>query len=585
MIVRRVARALLLALLAAPAVQAEEPRISARLQPTVIGVNELAHLSIEVHGDGLGNRGFNPTFELENLEVVGGPNTSQSFRFVNGAASRSLTLSWVLRPLAVGPARAHTIQVQVDETVYAPPDQEIEIQLDTVGRSDGRESTRSRDPFDDLFSGLERRRPRTQRRQVFLRAEVQPKDPYVGQQALYTLYLLTQTSVTSISPEKLPDFNGFWVRELPQPDDSEVEMVEIDGERFRRVAVLRRALFPLRAGATELESAKIQLGVRVPDSTFGSMFFQNEIWRRDSNPVALTVRELPAGAPPGYSGAVGDLALTTALEPTSVTAGDAATFTVTLSGVGHVQGLPAPTLPELPGLRTFPPQQRNEESLAGTRVRGRRSWSYVLVPETTGEYALPEIEVPYFDPDAGEYRVARAPVSVLAVSAPALAEVADDRDEEENPVAPVTAAVGSPPDATTTWVRVLPWGLVVLFAAVLGVFLRKGGLRTAGASPAAGLQHHLRRAGTKNKPREAAALIEDGWRQFLEARWKIPPGTPSTQWGRLLSDTGAPAETAEELVRLADDLHYLRYAPQLSDTAALQKELILRSTKLGRSLK
>ena len=127
--------------------------------------------------------------------------------------------------------------------------------------------------------------------------------------------------------------------------------------------------------------------------------------------------------------------------------------------------------------------------------------------------------------------------------------------------------------------------LVVLLVGTLVAFLRRGGLRAAGTGATSHLKHHLRQAGAQSKPREAAALIEDGWRQFLEERWNIPPGTPSTQWGRLLSDTGAPADTAEALVQLADDLHYLRYAPQLSDTAALQKELILRSTKLGRTLK
>ncbi len=434
------------------------------------------------------------------------------------------------------------------------PIEEIEVQRDAVGRADGREPGRSRDPFENFFPDFERRRAQPSRRQVFLRAEVQPKDPYVGQQALYTLYLLTQTSVTSINPERLPDFNGFWVRELPQPEESEVEMVEIDGERFRRVAVLRRALFPLRSGAAELEPAKIQLGVRVPDSTFGSMFFQNEVWRRDSNPVTLTVRELPGEPPQGYTGAVGDLELTAALEPESVVVGDAATFTVTLSGAGHVQGLPAPALPELPGLRAFPPQQQSDERLAGTRVRGRRSWSYVLVPETSGEYVLPAIEVPYFDPGAGEYRVARTSASTLAVSAAAFAETAvaaDGRaadagaaDAGKRPPAPIAASSGGAAPTGLDWARLLPWLLVALLVSVFGALLGRGALRTAGASPAADLRHQLRQAGATTRPREAAALIEDGWRRFLEARWNIPPGTPSTQWGRLLSGTGAPAESA-----------------------------------------
>jgi len=583
--IRRAAFLLLLAALAARAgVAAEEPRIAVRLQPATIGVGELAHLSIEVEGEGFGSRGFQPRFELENLEVVGGPNSSQSFRFVNGATSRSMTLSWVLRPLTVGAARAYEIEVQLDDTVYELPEREIAVVEDAVGRADGREPPSPQDPFEDLFSRFDRLRPRAapSRGQVFLRAEVRPQDPYVGQQALYTLYLLTQVDVSSISPEKLPEFSGFWVRELPQPEESEAEVVEVDGERFRRVAVLRRAIFPLRPGTTELEPAKIQLGVRVPDRTFGSMFAQSEVWRRDSNAVTLTARALPPGAPDGYSGAVGDLAVTATLEPPSVVVGDAATFTVTLAGAGHLQGLPAPQLPALAGLRAFPPQQQSDESLAGARVRGRRSWSFVLVPETAGDYRLPEIAVPYFDPAAGEFRIARAPASTLVASAPAAAPEAAPRASAEAPAAAAGAALAAarPP---AEWLRILPWLLVVLLVAVLGVLLRRGLGGRGGA--AALLQHHLRQAAGRGKPREAAALIEEGWRTFLEARWNIPPGTPSTQWGRLLAATGAPADTAAELVRLADDLHYLRYAPQLSDTAALQRELILRSTKLGRTLK
>ncbi|MCZ6507763.1 MAG: hypothetical protein O7A04_06925, partial [Acidobacteria bacterium] len=75
-----------------------ELEVTARLQPELIGVDELAHLSIEIQGSGFGGRNFDPTFELDNLEVVNGPRTTQSFPVVNAVASRGLTLSWVIRP-------------------------------------------------------------------------------------------------------------------------------------------------------------------------------------------------------------------------------------------------------------------------------------------------------------------------------------------------------------------------------------------------------------------------------------------------------------------------------------------------------
>ncbi|MCZ6727955.1 MAG: BatD family protein [Acidobacteria bacterium] len=560
-----------------------ELEVTARLQPELIGVDELAHLSIEVQGSGFGGRNFDPTFELDNLEVVNGPSTSQSFRFVNGAASRGLTLSWVLRPKTVGPARVHSIQVQVGNDVYQLPEATIEVQQDLVGRLQPSQGRRV-DSFEDFFPRIDGRPRRpVSRPKVFLRAEVQPRNPFVGQQALYTLYLFTQADVTSISPEKLPNFNGLWVRELPQPKESTTEMVDIDGERYRRVALLRRAVFPLRAGPIELESAKVQLGIRVPDRTFGSMFAQSRQIRRDSNAVSLDARELPAQAPEGFRGAVGKLRVAAELMPTQVTMGDAATFSITLSGSGNLQGLPAPTLSEVAGLRTFPPQQESDERFVGNQVQGRRTWSYVLVPEAPGRYRLPAIELSYFDPARGEFLTARAPATQLEVAAAPAEEL--DRSEAATAARETPQQAAGNAHAGTDWAQMLPWVLVALLVGTLGV-VAWGRMGQEGShSPAPALAAALRLAAKKEKPREAAALIENGWRDFLKSRWHIPPSTPSTQWGRRLREAGAGVETAQRLVELADDLHYLRYAPQLSDTAALHKELILRSTKLRRTLR
>jgi len=575
----------ILGLLTALGVSAQsELDVSARLQPSLIGLEELAHLSIEVKGEGFGGRGFDPKFELENLDIAGGPSTSTSFRLDNGVASRSLTLTWLLKPRATGVARVHSFQVQIGETLFSPPDLEIEVQQDAVGRQEAR-SGRSRDPFESFFPRLDtRQRRRPEQPKVFLRAEVEPRQPYVGQQALYTLFLFTQVDVESINPEKLPDFQGFWVRELDQPANANLEMVDIDGERFGKVAVLRRAIFPLRAGPLELGPAKVQLTLRIPDQTFGQMFSTTEQVRRDSNGLALDVRDLPVPAPEGYAGAVGDLKVAAELDPAEVAIGDAATYSVTLSGIGHIQGLPAPTLPEIPGLRSFPPQQESDERVIGDRVHGRRTWSFVLVPETPGDFDLPPVEISFFDPARGEFATARAaearfraiaaaaPIPVPALEA-AFSETVDDMAEAARPSS-------QPVD----WPRVLPWVLVVLLGATLTtVLLRRG--HGHSSHPLPDFHSALRKAGHKSKPREAAALIEDAWRAFLEARWNIPPSTPSTQWSRRLGEVGAPMEAADRLVELADDLHYLRYAPQLSDTAALKKELIVRSTKLGRTLK
>ena len=52
-----------------------------------------------------------------------------------------------------------------------------------------------------------------------------------------------------------------------------------------------------------------------------------------------------------------------------------------------------------------------------------------------------------------------------------------------------------------------------------------------------------------------------------------------------MADRGVDREIAAGLVELADDLHYLRYAPKLAAADGLRRELQARSQKLLRGLR
>jgi hypothetical protein len=85
-------------------------------------------------------------------------------------------------------------------------------------------------------------------------------------------------------------------------------------------------------------------------------------------------------------------------------------------------------------------------------------------------------------------------------------------------------------------------------------------------------------------PRQAAGAAEAAWREFLGARFALPTDAQPAQIPRLLAARGMQPAEAGELLRLFDDLHYLRYAPQLASTDSLQRELLDRSRRLARRL-
>ena len=573
---------------------AAQPRVTVELDPAdVVGLDELVILRVKIEGGATGPRG-QPDFQLDNFRLVNGPSQSTSISFVNGATSSTLTLSWQLQALEVGQAAVRDIVVRIADQTYRVDDRQVQV----IEQAPPRQRRRARDPLDrfftnDPFFNDDRRSPfnrRPRRRQpqeppeVFLRAEATPQRPYAGQQVTYTLYLFTQVDVRSVNPEQLPTFEGFWKEDIPQPDQLAPEMVTRDGKQFGRVVLLQRALFPRRAGRHEIEPVVASLAALVPDSSpFGSLLPRTQEIQRTSNRVVLDVQELPSPSPAGFQGAVGRLRLQSSLEPRTLEVGEAATLTMTLDGSGHIQGVPAPKLPELPGIRVFPPQQQSQESLSGKVVRGSRTWSFVLVPEKPGDWQLPAIEVPYFDPRRERYEVATTETMSLEVRGATRSSTEDGQTIDLHPIR--TAALpavggGIRWSSVATWLMGIPWVLGSL------LLLWRSRSRTSGYGPVRRrLLAAIDAAKREEQPRQVATLLEDGWRDYLEARWEIPPGTASTQWATALQAQGAPRDAADELVELANDLHYLRYAPKLSSTEGLRSDLIERCRRLVKTLR
>lgn len=575
---------LLILFLAAPAVAKVEVR--ATLEPDVVGIDENATFSIEVQGDSFSSVRFHPTFELENLEIMGGPSRFEDMRFVNRSFSRTFRLSWQVRPLGLGAARVRSISVQLNDEVVQLQPQTIRVQREPAQQQAQR---RFGDDEDDPFQQFFGRMPNPWRREpqgpeVFLRAEVQPQQPVVGQQVLYTLYLYTREDIAALSPSGVPTFRGFWVQEIQLPQQLPTEMVEIDGRRYGRVPLLRKALFPLRGGHFKVEPATVDLTVQRYDRRF---FFSPAIARPEQVRLRtesqwIDVRPLPP-APPGFGGAVGQLALTAELQPRQIPVGEAATLTVQLSGVGNLQGIREPRLTTPAGLTVFPPQQEGRNEVSGTTVRGSRTWRYVVVANRAGRYTLESPEIRYFDPASERYLLASAPgLALMALPRPSVA-AAGGRSAANG----IRAALALQESARDDWTRLLPW----LFALPLGLALvvtlarrvfpaRASKSVTSGSATGRMIAEGLRQAEAGERPRQMAARIEELLRSLLAERWEIPATSPASRWREALAAHGVDVETLDGMDRLVEDLHYLRSAPQLSAVDSLRDETLQRCRRL-----
>jgi hypothetical protein len=650
------------AVIAPAAAAAETPiQVHAQLEPQVIGLDDTAVLTVTAESGGLSSLSFQPKFVLDNLEIAGGASQSEEVALMNGTLSRSYRYSLALRPMAIGPAHVRGIVLTVRGQLMRLPDQEVTVQEQPAGTAPGTGGTGApgarragppqgmptpEDLFDQFFGGSRPslgEAPRAQGPAAFLRAEVVPPKPLAGEQALYTVYLYTRQDVAGINFNAMPTFQGFWVRDLPLPERLVPETVIVGSERYVRVPIVRKALFALRPGPHTLEPAGCDVVVEpLTRSFFGPTLGRPEEIHLHTAAQALDVRPLPA-PPPGFTGVIGSVSLTARLQPYTLLPGQAATLTVTLAGAGNLQGVTAPRLDLPPALTVFPPQQQSDDRLDGTTVKGRRIWTYVLIANRPGRYALRPHPITYFDPARREYRLAESPPLALAALAPLPAAPA-------HPGAPragrATPALDHPASLAGWWhwlrqaARRLDLGLVLAVAVLLAIVLLLSrryrqisapagdlpgvpammnapadlqgvpamidapadlpgvparvdapadlqGLPASGNPPAglAGLEAKLKEAAREDRPRHAAALVEDGWRGLLAARWGVPATTPPPRWGAALAAHGMPADLADEMLHLIEELHYLRYAPQLSTTSAVRDEVLSRSRRLLRRMR
>jgi hypothetical protein len=600
---------------------AAEVEVTARLDPQVVAPGGVAVLTIVASGGAsLGRLASDPEFELTNLERASGVSRSEQFSFVNGAASRSLTLRIALRAGAAGEGKVTRLRVQSGDSSIDLPDQLVSIDANAPPP---RAVTPPVDPFESFFADpFGRSRPVAPQRapKVFARSEIEPREVYVGQQAIYTLYLYTQTDIVSVDPDQLPEFRGFWARDVPRPAADQrprPEQVEVDGEAFTRFPLLQKALFPLEAKTYEIAPVDLRLAVRVPQVGLGGLLQQVTQVDRRADAVQLVAKSLPP-APANDSGAVGSMRLEATLDPPRLEVGQAATLSLVLAGEGNLQGVRDPQLPALAGVQVFPPQQESIDEVRGRTVRGRRTWKWVLVPTEPGSWTIAPVEMGFFDPKLQRYQTTASPALTLA----ATAALATRPAASAAPPASTDDASVAAPSGARSWMQWLPWVLAAIFGTALVVLLRRRQPTTVVMAPTAaatapgderssqpiglpplpiatepaleptnsnpnaistaGLKElvaALERATQEERPRAFAGAVEEVIRQWLDLRWNVPASTPVARWSETLRERGAVAE-GELLRRLAEELRYLRYAPELGTHGAVRDTALANARRL-----
>lgn len=528
---------------------AAEPSLEVLLQPQRFGVEDVVQLTVRVN-DPPSNLAAPKLGSLENLEVAGGPSSGSEFSFVNGVASRSQTFTYVLRAKQPGPASVGPITVSVGEKVLRSEPVIAEV---VAGSIVPQQRRGRRSPFGDPFAeAFPRRAP--PRAEVELRHALSVDRVVVGQPLVATVYLDSTTgSLFDFNLRTAPSYPGFWAQRLDAVEQEAPEVVEVDGKAFYRYTVMRSVLVPLKGGRVEIPAVDATIGVRA-----GGFFDSGQLLERSSPVRVVEVSDRPP-APPGFTGAVGDLRYSASLDPSEIEFGASSVLTVTLKGSGNLPLAKAPqAMPDCEGCDSYPPEETSDVKVDAGGIHGARTWQVTVVPQQWGELELKAVDLAVYDPAAGRY--VSQTIGPLALNVlpppPTPTPIVTPIPEAEGDDVDVVGSVASSDRGPGSWT----W---LGGALVLGLLLGAGGTWFA----------LRRRSRVAVPPRRAGQSPADRARvlQLTLERWWLD--ARSTRRGEVLED---------EMSELRRDLEAVRFAPGRADHSDTVVDLEARLKRLMR---
>ncbi len=392
---------------------------------------------------------------------------------------------------------------------------------------------------------------------VFVTSEVDQSETYVQAQILYRLKVYRAVA-TRQQVLRNGGITGVEVLVETAGDERTYEAV-LNGKAYNVVERVV-AIYPQESGQISISPARFEARVLRDGRITGRKVFESD---------AHTITVLPIPAPPAdYPDAIWlparDVVLSEewSRDPTEISAGEPVTRHITTSALGQLETqIPALQPLVVEGLNVYADKPDLSRRIEAGGIRGIRQDRYAIIGNRGGAIEIPPIEVPWWNIEVGEWRVARLPsrtIHVEAVDAPlalpaAEPLVATAAEDEVQEALPSPVADGFWKQASQLLAAV--W-LLTIFAWWWSSRSTQTETREPAPPPVYKIQAkilHAARKAAKNGDRAAvrSAIIK---------------------WGRLQWPDGAPRSVGEFAGRVSSplseelrNLSSVSYGPLLSD--------------------
>lgn len=263
---------------------------------------------------------------------------------------------------------------------------------------------------------------------VFITSEVDQTEAYVQSQVLYR-FKVYRAVATRQEGRRDPEFTGVEVLVERAGDERSYEAI-LNGKAYN---VIERvlAIYPQSSGEISISPARFEARVLRNGRITGRKVFESE---------SHTITVLPIPAPPAdYPDAAWlparDVRLSEewSREPDEIAAGEPVTRKVTISVLGQIETqIPALEPPVVEGMNVYADKPDLSRLFEAEGIRGVRREQYAMIGFRGGLVEVPAVEVPWWDIETREWRVARLPSRTIRVEAPETIVVAPPVAEQES---------------------------------------------------------------------------------------------------------------------------------------------------------
>jgi len=396
---------------------AQDVRIE--LGPDEVALNETFNIKVTVSNEKI--KSYDQFPEIPGFQKQG-LSQSSSMNVINGQMSSTNSIIQYYKPLRKGQYTLGNFSLDINGNSVSSPGKTITV-------VDNRQSQRSRsnDPFDDFFGGVEEEPEYVEiEDDAFFSLTVDKEEVYVGEG--FNVVLAFYMSEDNQAPfnfhepgrqleniiKKIKPTNAW--EENFNITNIQPERVEINGKGWTRFKVYESTFYPFSEGSVNIPSIPWEMiKYRIAKNpTFFGNNRQEDFKTFYSAARNIAVKPLPPH-PLKSEVSVGEYELRENFDQKEVATGEGISYSFGIVGEGNINSIKPPRRMAEQKLNSFNPNERQQINRGRGKVTGLKEYNYYITVNEPGQVNLKDhFEWIFFNPRLAVYDTLR-PQAVLNV--------------------------------------------------------------------------------------------------------------------------------------------------------------------------